>query len=168
MATKLETKPTGAGDLYSQDFAAWTSEQAALLRALRFAELDVVRLAEEIEDLGHSERDAVRSQARRILEHLLKLEHSPASEPRDGWKDTLTDARSTLEDKLSPSLRTDLESMLPRLYAQILPKARRALRRFGEHEAARSLPQACPHTLDEICQPEWLPHNRHGIADEID
>jgi len=168
MASKLETKPTGAGDLYRQDFAAWTSEQAALLRALRFAELDVVRLAEEIEGLGHSERDAVRSQARRILEHLPKLEHSPASEPRDGWKDTLTDARSILEDKLSPSLRTDLETMLPRLYAQILPKARRSLRRFGEHEAVRSLPQAAPYGLDEICQAEWLPHNRHGITDETD
>ena len=66
------------------------------------------------------------------------------------------------------SLFYDLEGMLPRLYSQVLPKARRALRRFEEHEAARSLPQACPYTLDEICQPEWLPHNRHGIADETD
>ena len=105
---------------------------------------------------------------RRIAEHLLKLEYSPASEPRDGWKDTLTDARSILEDKLSPSLRSDLETMLPRLYAQILPKARRALRRFGEHEAARSLPPGCPYTLDEICRPEWLPGNRHGIAEETE
>jgi hypothetical protein len=168
MATKLETRPCGAKELYSADFAAWTSEQAALLRAMRFAELDLENLAEEIEDLGHSERDAVRSQVRRIAEHLLKLEHSPASEPRDGWKDTLTDARSILEDKLSPSLRSDLETMLPRLYAQVLPKARRAMRRFGEHEAARSLPPACPYTLDDIGRAEWLPRNQHGIADETD
>lgn len=168
MATKLEAKPAGAKGLYSEDFAAWSNQQATLLRAARFDELDLAHLAEEIEDLGHSERDAVRSQARRILEHLLKLEHSPAREPRDGWKDTLTDARSVLEDKLSPSLRTDLETMLPRLYAQILPKARRSLRRFGEHEAVRSLPQACPYGLDEICKAEWLPHNRHGITDETD
>jgi hypothetical protein len=168
MATKLETRPGAANELYSADFAAWTREQAALLRGMRFAELDLEHLAEEVEDLGHSERDAVRSQVRRIAEHLLKLEHSPAGEPRDGWKDTLTDARSILEDKLSPSLRSDLETMLPRLYAQVLPKARRALRRFGEHEAARSLPPACPYTLDEICRAEWLPRNRHGVVDETD
>ena len=168
MATKLGAKPAGAKGLYSEDFAAWSSEQAALLRAARFDELDLANLAEEIEDLGHSERDSVRSQVRRIAEHLLKLEYSPATEPPDGWQDTLTDARSILEDKLSPSLRSDLESMLPRLYTQILPKARRALRRFGEDEAARALPQACPYSLDEICQAEWLPHNRHGIIDETD
>jgi hypothetical protein len=167
MATELKAEPA-AKNLYSEDFAAWTSEQAALLRAMRFGELDLAHLAEEIEDLGHSERDAVRSQVRRILEHLLRLEHSPASEPRDGWKDTLTDARSILEDKLSPSLRTDLETMLPRLYAQMLPKARRALRRFGEHEAARALPAQCPYTLDEVVRAEWLPRNRHGIVDETD
>ena len=168
MATKLGTKPGGAKDLYSADFAAWTSAQAALLRAMRFAELDLEHLVEEVEDLGHAERDAVRGQVRRIAEHLLKLEHSPASEPRDGWKDTLTDARSILEDKLSPSLRSDLETMLPRLYAQVLPKARRALRRVGEHQAARALPALCPYTPDEICRAEWLPRNRHGIADETD
>lgn len=168
MATKLGTKPGGAKDLYSADFAAWSSTQARLLRAMRFVELDLAHLAEEVEDLGHSERDAVRSQVRRIAEHLLKLEHSPASEPRDGRKDTLTDARSILEDKLSPSLRSDLETMLPRLYAQILPKASRQLRRFGEPEAARSLPLACPYTLDDICRAEWLPPNRHGIVDEAE
>jgi hypothetical protein len=168
MASKLETKPARAKDLYGEDFAAWSSQQASLLRAKRFAELDLARLAEEVEDLGHSDRDAVRSQVRRIAEQLLKLQHSPAAEPRDGWKDTLTDARSILEDKLSASLRSDLETMLPRLYAQILPKARRALRRFGEPEAARTLPPTCPYTLDEICRPEWLPANRHGIADEAE
>lgn len=168
MATELKTEPAAAKDLYSQDFTAWSSEQAALLRAMRFGELDLAHLAEEVEDLGHSERDAVRAQVRRILEHLLKLEHSPASEPRDGWKDTLTDARAILEDKLSPSLRADLETMLQHLYAQVLPKARRALRRFGEHDAARSLPGECPYTLDEVVRAEWQPRNRHGIVDDID
>jgi Domain of unknown function DUF29 len=158
--------------LYDEDFYAWTREQAGALR--RLAEqrwngpLDLAHLAEEVEDLGDSERDAVRSRVRRILEHLLKLEHSPASEPRDGWKDTLTDARSLLEDKLTPSLRADLETVLPRLYAQMLPKAPRALRRFGEREAARALPELCPYTLDEIARAEWLPRNRHGIVDETD
>jgi len=171
MATKLETEATKLGGkaLYEQDYYAWTQAQAAELRRMLQREistaLDLARLAEEVEDLGHSERDAVRSQVRRIIEHLLKLEYSPASEPRDGWQDTVTDARAILEDKLSGSLRLDLEATLSRLYEQVLPKARRALRRFGESAAARDLPSACPYRLDDICRPEWYPVNRRGILD---
>ena len=37
---------------YDQDFYAWTQEQAALLREGAVQELDVINLAEEVEDLG--------------------------------------------------------------------------------------------------------------------
>jgi hypothetical protein len=99
-----------------------------------------------VADLGHSERDAVRSQMRRVIKHLLKLEYSPATEPRDGWKDIVADVRSGVEDKLSSSLRLDWETMLARLHVQVLPKARRALRRFGENAAASTLPSSCPYS----------------------
>jgi Domain of unknown function DUF29 len=166
-ATQL--KPS-AKDLYERDYYAWTLAQATELRRLAkrrtHGALDLEHLAEEVADLGHSERDAVRSQVRRIIEHRLKLESTPAVDPRDGWKDTIADARSIVADKLSPSLRLDLEAMLASLYVQVLPKARRALRRFGEHEAARTLPAVCPYALDDLARPEWYPSNRHGIADE--
>jgi len=169
VATQL--KPS-AKHLYEQDYYAWTQVQAAELRAMAKrrtdTSLDLEHLAEEVADLGHSERDAVRSQVRRVIEHLLKLEYSPATEPRDGWKDTVADVRSVIDDKLSPSLRLDLEAILPRLYVQVLPKARRALRRFGENAAASALPSAGPYALDDICRPEWYPANRHGVVDELD
>jgi len=169
VATRL--KPS-AKQLYEQDYYAWTQAQAAELRAMAKrptdTSLDLEHLAEEVADLGHSERDAVRSQVRQVIEHLLKLEYSPATEPRDGWKDTVADARSVIDDKLSPSLRLDLETMLPRLFVQVLPKARRALRGFGENAAASALPSACPYALDDICRPEWYPANRHGVVDEPD
>jgi hypothetical protein len=169
VATQLNPS---AQHLYEQDYYAWTQAQAAELRAMAKrpidTSLDLEHLAEEAADLGHSERDAVRSQARRVIEHLLKLEYSPAAEPRDGSKDTVADARSVIDDKLSPSLRLDLETMLPRLYGQVLPKARRALRRFGETAPAGTLPSACPYALDDICRPEWYPANRHGVVDEPD
>jgi hypothetical protein len=168
MATKLQTREAGT-DLYERDYYAWTRAQAAALRRMRRQEaetaLDLAHLAEEVEDLGRSERDAVRSQVRRIIEHLLKLEYSGAPEPRDGWKDTVADARAVLDDKLSLSLRRDLEAVWPRLYAQVLPKATRALYRFDEGDAAAALPADCPYDLDDICRPEWYPANRHGITD---
>ena len=77
---------------------------------------DRERVAEEIEDLGKSERDAVRSQIRRIIEHLLKLAYSPAEQPRFNWMHSISDARAALEDKLSPTLRRDVEATLEKLY----------------------------------------------------
>lgn len=76
-------KPTA---LYEEDFYAWTKNQAAALRRLAAQRwngpLDLANLAEEVEDLGKTERNAVRSRLRRIIEHGLKLEHSPAPEPQ--------------------------------------------------------------------------------------
>jgi hypothetical protein len=77
---------TPAEQLYEDDFYAWTQRQAKELR--RFARsrpnvpLDLEHIAEEIADLGTSQRDTLRSWTANIIEHLLLLEHSPAREPR--------------------------------------------------------------------------------------
>ena len=77
-----------AEQLYADDFYAWTQLQAKELRRLARSRpnvpIDLPHVAEEIADLGKSQRDSLRSWARRILEHLLLLEHSPANEPRRG------------------------------------------------------------------------------------
>jgi len=39
------------------DFYSWTHQQAELLRAGRFGELDLNTLAEEIEDMGNRQYD---------------------------------------------------------------------------------------------------------------
>src|ERR671921_278798 len=80
-------------ELYDQDFLLWTEQQATLLREsagrrLNFP-LDWENLAEEIESLGKSQRAELRSRLTTIIEHLLKLEHSTAREPREGWEDTV-------------------------------------------------------------------------------
>src|SRR5690242_20563780 len=96
--------------LYNEDFVLWSKRQADALRAAEHGgsnlELDWGHLAEEVEDLGTSQRSALRSQLRRIIWHLAKLEHSPANEPRRGWIETIGDARAEIEDLLetSPSL----------------------------------------------------------------
>jgi hypothetical protein len=57
------------GPPYEDDFYAWTQYQAEVLRSMPVADnrFDREHVAEEIEDLGKSERDAVRSQVRRII-----------------------------------------------------------------------------------------------------
>lgn len=151
------TRP--AGPKYNDDFYAWTQYQAEVLRSLKTRDnrFDREHLAEEIEDLGNSYRDAVRSQIRRILLHFLKLAHSPARDPRNDWMDSIIDARAEIEDKLTPSLRRDIETMLPRLYAISRKRAALELEKHGEPGSARSLPNECSYTIDQILAEDWYP-----------
>jgi len=107
--------PKGS-NLYDQDFFLWTKEQATALRRAKESNLplDWENLAEEIEGLGKSDRRQLRSQIRRILRHLFKLEASPASEPRAGWCSTISDGRGDVEDVLrdSPSLRREIDAFI--------------------------------------------------------
>src|SRR5215469_242920 len=147
------------GPRYEDDFYAWTQHQAEVVRTMPVADnrFDREHVAEEIEDLGKSERDAVRSQIRRIIEHFLKLAYSPAQAPRVGWMETIDEARETLSDKLTETLRREVEANFEKLYAEGRRRAARGLRRHGEPDAADTLPQTCPYALDDVGRDDWYP-----------
>lgn len=147
------------GPRYDDDFFAWTQYQAEVLRTLRTRDnrFDGEHLAEEIEDLGNSERDTVRSQVRRILVHFLKLTYSPAQDPRFDWMASIIDARAVLDDKLSSSLRQDVEARLTRLYAAARKQTVVDLLKYHERAAAAALPAECPYTVDQLLAEDWYP-----------
>ena len=147
------------GPRYEDDFYAWTQYQAEVLRSLKTRDnrFDREHVAEEIEDLGKSERDATESQITRILEHFLKLSHSLADRPRYGWMRSIAEARGTLKKKLSPTLRRNAEETLPSLYEEAREQAILGLREYGEDAAAAALPLECPYTLDLILHRGWYP-----------
>lgn len=153
MTTQITHPPE---NLYEQDFYAWSRQQTELLRLERFSDLDLAHLIEEIEDLGESVYRSVRSRVRTIVEHLLKLEHSPASEPKRGWRETIRTQRADLDEDLSAALRPRIEAGLPRFYAKARRDAAAALRDYGEPAAADALPRTCPYMLDQIIS-DWLP-----------
>ena len=153
MAARIKRPQSG---LYETDFFAWTNEQAALLRAQRFGDLDLEHVIEEIEDLGTSLHWSARSRLRTIIEHLLKLQYSPASDPRPGWYDTILVQRDDLLDGLTVSLRRVLEAELPAHFERARKRAATSLRKHGENAAAEALPNTCPYTLDQIAG-DWLP-----------
>jgi len=136
--------------LYDTDFVEWTARTAELLRDGRFEDVDLENLAEEVEDLGKSDRKAVRSQMIRMLMHLIKYriqpQHAGAS-----WRSSVVDARReillTLED--SPSLRRHLSENLQKLYRE---GVRDALDETGLSEKKKQLgiPESCPWTLSEL------------------
>jgi hypothetical protein len=86
--------------LYEEDFVAWTEQQAKALRPARRTgsdqQLDWENLAEEIADLGRSVRRELRNQLTRIIHHLLKLQHSRATDPRRGRRSSVRTARSEI------------------------------------------------------------------------
>jgi hypothetical protein len=147
------------GPRYDDDFYAWTQYQAEVLRSLPTSDnrFDREHVVEEIEDLGNSERDAVRSQVRRVLLHFLKLAYSPARAPRFDWIGSIIDARAVLGDKLSATLRRDIEARMDRLYTAARKQAAVELQKYDEHDAASALPAQCPYTIDQILAEDWYP-----------
>lgn len=107
-------------DLYETDIALWSEHQANLLRRraagqlVNDADLDWSNIAEEIEAVGRSERSQLRSLITTAIEHLMRLEASPAMEPRRGWKATIRRTRRDIRDLLkeSPSLRPLVAAMV--------------------------------------------------------
>ena len=143
-------------ELYDQDFYAWTQRNADLLRQGRAAEIDLEHLAEEIEEMGKEQRHALRSQLRRLLVHLLKLQFSPATAPRPGWIEEVQNAHAEIADRLAdnPSLRPQM----PFLFAEIWPRSSRqaieSLRAYGEQP---TIPQTCPFTLEQALDDDFRP-----------
>ncbi len=158
MAVQVKAR---SGDLYEQDLYAWSKAQADLLRRRRFSALDLEHVVEEIEDVGGSLYREVRSRVRTIMEHLLKLEHSTATEPRAGWERTIRTQRADLAEDLTPSLRPRVERGLARFYEAARIEAAASLRAHGEPAAAAALPPTSPYTLDQITG-DWLPHRPRG------
>jgi hypothetical protein len=152
MATRIKPK---AKSVYAQDFYVWAEAQAGLLRERRFEELDLANLTLEVEGLGGAKKSAVLGNASVIIEHLLKLQHSPAQDPRRGCAESILDHRTRLALELTPRLRQILGDELPRLYALTRTATERKLRLYGEDAAAARLPATCPYTVDQITGDCW-------------
>lgn len=154
--------------LYATDFYAWTRLQAKELRRLARdrwnGPLDLRHLASEVEDMGSEVLHGMESQLERIIEHLLKLEYSPAEEPRADWEDSVDQARTEIARRLSASTARKLRRDLPRRFAAGRRRALRTLQRHGESGAAHALPEVCPYRFEQLLQLDWYPQPRRPRA----
>ena len=148
------------GDLYDQDLYAWVQEQATLLRTGKLHELDLEHLIEEIEGVGHSQRDALASHLLILLTHLLKLTIAAERLPQDlaragrGWRTTCRTQRRLLAKRLrrNPSLRPAVLEECAEAYEIARDEAATAL---GVDEA--SVPLPCPWTPEQVLDQEFWP-----------
>lgn len=130
--------PNSPAKLYEEDFVRWTEAQAATLRKAACLginlPLDWENLAEEIDSLGRSQRRELRSRIATIIEHLLKLQCSPAADPRANWIETIARERANIEDLLddSPSLRNEIAGIIMREMPRTTKRVAQSLRHYGE------------------------------------
>ena len=117
---------------YEEDYVAWAERQAAHLRAGRVDALDLPNLAEELEDMGRSERRELDSRLEILIAHLLKKELQPEAYTRS-WDATINEQRRALRRLLesSPSLTTRLADRMRAIYPDAVASRRRRDRPRG-------------------------------------
>ncbi|MGL5597360.1 MAG: DUF29 domain-containing protein [Aeromonas sp.] len=95
---------------YDTDVVAWANEQAAFIRAGRFELMDLVNLAEEIEDVGKSEARELASRWAVLLTHLLKWKFQPIRRG-SSWQLTIKEQRDMIQRRLqrTPSLKSSIK-----------------------------------------------------------
>ncbi len=142
---------TKAAELYDEDFYAWTQEQARVLRTHFQGDnrLDVEHLAEEVEDLGTSELHAIESFVENVIEHLLKLDYSGWVGGRNHWRAEVDAFRASIERRITPLIRQQVETELDALYERARRAAGRSLHQ-REPDFVRRLPKRCPYDWDTI------------------
>ena len=152
-----------AKTLHDEDLFAWSKDQAKALRVAAHAgsnlALDWENLAEEIEDLGASQKSSLHRQMRRIIEHLLKLEFSPSTDPRRGWKASVTDARGEIDYLLgvSPSLRNGIDAAAQEEVRRAVKAVLRDLEAYDEIDRAGvARIRATTYTEEQILG-DWFP-----------
>jgi hypothetical protein len=140
---------------YDKDVILWSQEQARLLRARRFAELDIEHLADEIEDVGKSEKRELASRMAVLVAHLLKWSRQPEMRT-NSWRSTIRDQRRrvALAIKETPSLKA---VMRDRDWQEDTWLDARAQAQKETGLAAEDLPEASPWTMDQAAEQDFWP-----------
>ncbi len=151
MTTKALKPPVS--NLYDQDFAAWTHETARLLRQRRFEEIDIEHAAEELEDMGASQKHEVHSRLRVLTIHLLKWKYQSQKRSRS-WHSTIATQRAELDDVFgrSPSLRGNLSRSVAEVYSRSVELAS-----IETGLPEDTFPHECPFTAEQIMDRGFLP-----------
>ena len=141
------------GTPYEKDVVAWAMEQAALLRAGKLSAIDIEHIAEEIEDVGKSEKRELASRMAVLLAHLLKWQHQPARRG-SSWTSTIKVQRKALARALraTPSLSASLSDpdWLEGTWDDAVGKA-------IEETGLDAFPESCPWSMDQVLSVEFLP-----------
>lgn len=145
--------PVESSSLYDQDYLSWLTETAKLLPSGQLSEIDVVNLAEELDDIGRSETRAVESNLEVLLRHLLKYQYQP-DRRFNSWRFTILEHRDRIDKAFrdSPSLKPYVESVFADSYALARKKAA-----VETDLPAETFPESNPFSLETTLNSDFLP-----------
>jgi hypothetical protein len=153
IASKTPTRLTHL-DLYERDFCLWVERALVLLREGNFKDLDLENLLEEIADMSNSQKQALESNLKIILMHLLKYKYQ-ANKRTNSWRYTIVEHRQRIRKafKNSPSLKRHFLDEFADVYLEA-----RQLAAIETGLSINNFPLECPfsieQSLDEVYFPE--------------
>jgi hypothetical protein len=139
--------------LYDTDYYAWVEAQVSALGRGDVGALDLAHLADEVADLGRSEKRAIRSNLNVLLIHLIEWTYQPGQR-KGGWEVSIGEHRARLLEDLvdSPSLKDYPAEVLEKEYALARKRAALEMRK-----SVRALPETCPFSIDQVLDQTYLP-----------
>lgn len=139
--------------LYDTDFHAWAYQQAGLLRAGQAKALDVMHLAEEIEDIGKRQRRELESRLKILFLHLLQWQFQPGYRGAS-WQYSIEEQRAELADHVAdnPSLKSVLAESVRRAYGYEVIAAARETGLPKNH-----FPASCPWSFEKTMDATFYP-----------
>lgn len=139
--------------MYGTDFVQWVNKAVELLKEGQFDELDIENLIEEVESLGRNDKNALKSNLRVLLTHLLKWQYQP-SQRSNSWRGTIIEHRLRIQDTFedSPSLENFYTQIFDHTYQQARKKA------AGETgQNIGTFPMTCSYAMEQILDDEFWP-----------
>lgn len=138
---------------YDQDVMAWAAEQARLIRTGQFDQLDIEHIADEIDDVGKSEKRELASRIAALLSHLLKWQFQPTHRVTS-WERTMREQRKQVLRKLK-----ETPSLTP-----LLSDSEWGEGAWGDavtlaisETGLDTFPEVCPWNLADVLAENWLP-----------
>lgn len=138
---------------YGDDLYAWSQEQANLLSAQRFMELDLPNLIDEVEGFGKQEQDFLEEALQKLLVELVLWEQFPGLQSGHR-KRAASRARDDLQSLLgdSPSLQPWLIGSLEECYCSARNRVLADTGLPGKH-----IPEKCPWMYGEVTDDAFWP-----------
>lgn len=150
MTYQLSSPPL---NLYEQDYCLWLEYTIQQLKTGELNQLDISALIEELQGMSNSEKNALESNLRILLMHLLKYRYQPHKRS-NSWLFTIREHRKRLLKAFqkSPSLK--------RYYEEVFAECYQDSRELASDETGLSLqafPDESPFTLEDTLNPDYLP-----------
>ncbi len=148
-----EKAQVNLASLYEQDYYLWLTTTAEILKSNNLSKLDLPNLIEEIQDMARSEKNALKSNLRIIIMHLLKYKYQPEKRT-NSWRYTIREHRLRIREAFrnSPSLKP--------YFARVFAECYEDARKLAADETGLPLntfPDEPMFTPEQTLDPEYLP-----------